>query len=340
MPDITLRTRDGARFDFPCAASDTVLDAAETAGLYLPAMCHEGTCGACHAHVAAGAFGLGPVNDGALPDAAEGGVLLCRCRPEADLVIDLPYGQADIHRHRIPLRDATIASLTSAGRGVIAIGLTLVPDPEFGTAADFVPGQYMDVSIPGTTTRRAYSMANLPNWDGRLDFLIRLQPDGAFSTWLAQTARPGDRLQVRGPLGRFLLDETSARPRCLIGGGCGFAPILSMLRHLAEFQDDLPTTLIFAANREDELFAADAILDLQAALPNLTVILSVWHPGEDWTGFRGSAADALATTLDRARQTPDIYVCGPPGLVTAVSAAAEAQGVPLDRVFSEQVQPR
>nr|WP_294502489.1 2Fe-2S iron-sulfur cluster binding domain-containing protein [uncultured Rhodopila sp.] len=340
MPDITLLTRDGARFDFPCAASDNVLDAAETAGLFLPAMCHEGTCGACHARVTEGPYALGTIGDGALPDAAKGGVLLCRCRPEADLVIDLPYGQADIHRHRIPLRDATIAGLTPAGSGAIALTLTLAADPELGSAADFVPGQYMEVSIPGTTIRRAYSMANLPNWDGQLDFLIRLLPDGAFSTWLSQTARPGDRVQVRGPLGRFLLDETSPRPRCLIGGGCGSAPILSMLRHLAAFQDELPTTLIFAANREDELFAADLIPELQAALPKLTVMLSVWHPSDDWTGFRGSAADALAALLDRAEEPPDIYVCGPPGLVAAVTAVAAARGLPLDRVFSEQVQPR
>jgi NAD(P)H-flavin reductase/ferredoxin len=340
MPDITLLTRDGARFEFPCAEADSVLDAAELAGFYLPAMCHEGTCGACHARVSEGPYTLGPVGDDVLADAAEGGVLLCRCRPEADLVIDLPYAQADIHRHRIPLRDATISSLTPAGRGAVALSLTLVPDPATGNAADFVPGQYMEVLIPGTPIGRPYSMANLPNWDGRLDFLIRLQPDGAFSTWLAETARPGDRLQLRGPLGRFLLDETSPRPRCLIGGGCGFAPILSMLRHLAEFQDEQPTTLIFAANREDELFAADMIPELAAALPNLTVVLSVWHPGDDWTGFRGSAADALATTLDRAEEPPDIYVCGPPGLVAAVSTAAAVHGVPADRVFSEQVQPR
>ena len=340
MPDITLLTRDGARFDFPCAEADSVLDAAETAGLFLPAMCHEGTCGACHARVVEGSYALGSVGDGVLPDAAEGGVLLCRCRPEADLVIDLPYEQADIHRHRIPLRNATIASLMPAGKGAVALSVSLVPDPELGSAADFVPGQYMEVSIPGTPIRRAYSMANLPNWDGRLDFLIRLLPDGAFSTWLADTARPGDRLQLRGPLGRFLLDETSPRPRCLIGGGCGFAPILSMLRHLAEFQDEQPTTLIFAANREEELFAADVIPELAAALPNLTVLFSVWHPGDDWTGFRGSAADALAATLDRAEQPPDIYVCGPPGLVAAVTTAAAMRGLPLDRVFSEQVQPR
>lgn len=340
MPDITLRTRDSARFEFSCADTDTVLNAAETAGLYLPAMCHEGTCGACHARVAEGRYTLGPVGAGVLADAAAGGVLLCRCRPEGDLVIDLPYAQADIRRHLVPQRSATITGLTPAGSGAMAMTLALDPDPELGAAADFVPGQYMEVAIPGTTIRRAYSMANLPNWDGRLEFLIRLLPGGAFSTYLAGRARLGDRLQVRGPLGRFMLDETSPRPRCLIGGGCGFAPVLSMLRHLAEFQDMQPTTLIFAVNREDELFAAEAIGALEAALPMLTVVLSVWRPQGAWSGFTGTAADALAATLDAAVAWPDVYVCGPPALVQSVLAVAGARGLPPAQIFTEQVQPR
>ncbi|MGD0472357.1 MAG: FAD-binding oxidoreductase [Candidatus Velthaea sp.] len=56
------------------------------------------------------------------------------------------------------------------------------------------------------------SLANRPNWDGRLEFLIRLQANGAFSTYLGERARVGDPLIVRGPLGNFVLDETSPRP--------------------------------------------------------------------------------------------------------------------------------
>ena len=66
-----------------------------------------------------------------------------------------------------------------------------------------------------------------------------------------------------------------------------------MLRHLAEFQDELPTTLIFAANREEELFAAEAIGALAAALPMLTVVLSVWRPQGAWSGFTGTAAEII-----------------------------------------------
>ena len=113
-----------------------------------------------------------------------------------------------------------------------------------------------------------------------------------------------------------------------------------MLRHLAEFQDMQPTTLIFAVNREDELFAADIIGELEAMLPNLTVVLSVWLPQNGWSGFTGTAADAFAAMLDGAAELPDVYVCGPPKLVDSVLAVAGERGLAADRIFREKVQPR
>jgi ferredoxin-NADP reductase len=133
-----------------------------------------------------------------------------------------------VGRQQIPVREAVIAAMGPAGTGAVAVTLQLRPDAQAGAGADFVPGQYMELAIPGTTIRRAYSLANLPNWEGRLDFIIRLQPGGAFSTWLGERAAVGDVLNVRGPLGQFVLDESSPRPRCLVGGGCGIAPVLSM----------------------------------------------------------------------------------------------------------------
>jgi len=90
---------------------------------------------------------------------------------------------------------------------------------------------------------------------------------------MAERVKIGDTLIARGPQGDFVLDETSPRPRRLIGGGCGFAPALSMLRHLAEFQDTQPTHLILGANRKDELPLAGEIDVLREALPQLGVTL-------------------------------------------------------------------
>ena len=338
MPDVTLITRDSVRLQFDCSENENLLDAAAAAGLFLPAMCREGSCGLCRAQVADGTYEMGGYSTDALRNAGQNGILLCRCQPRGDLVVNLPYPQAIIRRHKVPSREATIETLAPAGAGAVAMTLLLKAHPELGQAADFIPGQYMEISIPGSDIRRAYSMANLPNWDGRLEFLIRLQKDGAFSTYLAERAKVGDMLIARGPLGEFVLDETSPRPRCLIAGGCGFAPVLSMLRHLADFQDTQPTHLILGANREDELLLADEIEAIRAALPHLGVTLSVWHPEAAWAGFTGTSADAFAVYLDSCAETPDVYVCGPPKMLEAVKAVAQDRGIPPDRIIAERIQ--
>jgi NAD(P)H-flavin reductase/ferredoxin len=336
MPEITIETCDGARLVFSCAEGDYLLPAAEAAGFYLPAMCRDGVCGACHAHVSKGRYKHGPIAQSALADARSGGVLLCRCRPESDLLIAVPYPKDHIGCQAILPREATIVELTRAGASGVKLKVALTPDPALGMAADFLPGQYMEVGIPDVPLRRAYSMANLPNFDGQFEFLIRLKPGGVFTTWLAKYARAGDKLQLRGPFGRFVLDETSTRPRCFIGGGFGFAPVLSMLRHLAQFQDTQQTTLIFGANQQDDHFGSDAIAELKAALPMLDVIVSVWNPQAGSNGFTRTV-EAFATLLDQGGEQPDVYACGPPTLVESVQSVAATHAIPPSQIFTQQI---
>lgn len=333
---ITFITRDGARIEVPCASGDTALAAAENAGYYLPAMCHQGTCGLCHARVTEGRYGMDSYSETALARPGEGDVLLCRCKPEENLTVQLPCREDQISRQRIPVREAVIERIEKVWERAVSLSLRLRPDPESGEAADFVPGQYMELCIPGTDIRRAYSLANLPNWEGLIEFLIRIQPNGQFSTWLSEQAKVGDTLTVRGPAGRFVLDEASPRPKCFVGGGCGLAPILSMLRHLGEFQDSQPAHLIFGANQEGELLPHAEIEALRAGLPQLNVTLAVTNPGDGWNGFRGNAAEALNAYLDGLDTEPDIYVCGPPRMLMAVEEIAEKHGV-AERLIAEQL---
>lgn len=333
---ITFVTRDGARIEIPCAAGETVLSAAENSGHFLPAMCHQGTCGLCHARVTEGRYEMSSYSETALARPDQGDVLLCRCKPQENLTVQLPCREDQISRRPIPVRDAVIERVEKVWERAVSLSLRLEPDEELGDAADFVPGQYMELSIPGTEIRRAYSLANLPNWDGVIEFLIRIQPNGQFSTWLSEQAKVGDVLTVRGPAGRFVLDEASPRPRCFVGGGCGLAPILSMLRHLGEFQDPQPAHLIFGANQQCELLPEGEIATLKAALPQLNVTLAVMDPEQNWDGFKGNAAEALNAYLEALDAEPDIYVCGPPKMLQAVEAVAGRHGL-AERVISERL---
>jgi NAD(P)H-flavin reductase len=110
-----------------------------------------------------------------------------------------------------------------------------------------------------------------------------------------------------------------------------------MLRHLADFGDTQPTHLIFGATREDELFSADEIAALREALPHLGVTLSVWRPGPGWTGHTGTAAEALLEYLQSQTDSPDVYVCGPPKLLDAVTGVAREHGIPQAQIIAERV---
>lgn len=302
-------------------------------------LCRKGTCGACYAQVSQGEYRLGDIAPNAPPAGAAGAVLLCRCTPQTDVVIDLPYPDAAIARHAPVTRKAVIELVVAAGHGAVSLSLRFTPDPALGSAVEFIPGQYMELGLPGTAIRRAHSLANLPNRDGQLEFLIRLQPGGAFTTWLGAKARVGDILETRGPLGHFVLNEASASPRVLVGGGCGLAPLLSLLRHLASLADMQPTTHVFGVNHESEFFTDAAIEELREALPMLCVQYSVWKPEGSQTGFVGTAAEALDKVLSEAEDKPDIYVCGPPPLLEALRAVAATRAVPPEQIGVEYVQP-
>ncbi|MBL8176768.1 MAG: 2Fe-2S iron-sulfur cluster binding domain-containing protein [Bryobacterales bacterium] len=333
--EITLVTRDGERLRFPIAQSD-VLAGAEAAGYFLPAMCHEGTCGQCQARVAKGSYEMGKHDPAMLPKSDPAAVLLCRCIPKEDLTVELPYNRAQVLHQKVPVRKAAITAMQPAWEGAVSLTLRLEPDAETGSAAEFAPGQYMELTPPGTDIRRAYSLANLPNWEGLLEFIIRIHKGGAFSTWLAEQAKVGDIMTVRGPLGAFVLDEMSTRPRCFVGGGCGLAPILSMLRHMGEFQDSNAVHLIFGANRECEIPPPAELESLRATLPQLNMSLAVVQPDEEWDGFHGTAPAALRQHLADSTEPVDVYACGPPRMLEVIEDLLRQRGRG-DRLIAERI---
>lgn len=335
MHAIELATRDGQTLRFDCAPQQTLLDAAAEAGLLLPAQCRQGSCGACHATATRGDYLLGAHNPQALP-AGEGGLLLCCTQPRSELAIALPYEAARIGRGGIPRREAAISAVEPLSEDTVRLELRLTPDESGAAVAEFEPGQFMELEVPQAGLRRAYSLANTGNWEGRLEFLVRLQPGGRFSAWLRQQAQPGQTLVVHGPQGAFGLRENGLRARWFVAGGTGLAPLLSMLRRMAEFQEPHPARLYFGVNRREELFGRAQLDALRAELPALQLTLCVREPDANWSGFAGTPVDALARDLDGLSSFPDLYLCGPPGLIEAAQALALARGVPAEQVHSER----
>lgn len=335
--DVVLVTNDGVESTIRCDSGTTVLDAAEESGLVLKSSCQSGGCGACSAVLSGGRVEMGDHD----PDVIEtpeddGGILLCRSYPRQDCRIDLPYDRGQVVTAPPTRHQARITGLDRVAEAVMRLRLTLLDDAGEAASADFEPGQFVRIDVPGTDARRAYSPANVANWDGELEFYIRLLPGGKMSEYLMGTAAVGDELTVSAATGDFALTENGLRPRWFLAGGTGLSPLLSMLRRMAEWGDPQPARLFFGVTRHTEVFAQSELAVLADSLPDFGYDTVVWHADPEWSGATGNPVDLAAAEAALLEEWPDVYVCGPPPMVEAAYAALTAVGIPEDQIHAEK----
>lgn len=338
---IDLVLQDGEHLIFYATENKPVLQAAAEAGWLLPALCQEGGCGSCRAACTEGIYYLNTHSVSALSKEAaqHREVLLCRLHAQSDLILQAPFDKKAVQTEQPVIREAQITEKQDLGGQTIRLLLTLQPDADGDQSANFEAGQFVQLNLPGTSVWRAYSLSNIANWSGEFELLIRLQPNGLFSTWLAEKATVGQTLSLRLPQGGFTLKDNGLRPRWFVGGGTGLAPLLSMLRHMAEWQDPQPTRLYFGVNTEADLFDLRCLDDLKEQLPALKIYICIWQPSASWKGLTGTPVDFLLSDLKACSSFPDLYLCGPSGLIEAAHAAARTVGLPETQIMSERFLP-
>jgi ferredoxin-NADP reductase/ferredoxin len=350
--DVTLVTTDGVESTLHCEPDSTVLEAAEDAGIMLKSSCESGGCGACSAVIKGGRVKMGNHDPHVIEVPEEqGGILLCRSFPQEDCRIELPYDRSKIVIGPPARHEAEITGLDRVADGVMHVTLTLQPAEDGSSSADFESGQFFRIIVPGLApgreeevpgppfgreVRRAYSPANVANWDGQLEFYVRLLPGGAMSNYLAERAKVGDILTLTNADGEFGLHENGLRPRWFLAGGTGLSPVLSMLRKMAEWGEAQPARLFFGVTRHSEVFAQDEIAALAESLPNFRAETVVWNPDPAWHGPVGNPVELASAEIAMMDEMPDVYLCGPPPMMDAAIHALTAAGVPGDQIHLER----
>jgi propane monooxygenase reductase subunit len=185
-------------------------------------------------------------------------------------------------------------------------------------------------------------MANLPADKGRLEFMIKLYPDGRFSGLLASgDICAGTELRIQGPYGVFTLRDQSPRRLLFVGGGAGMAPILCLLRSLADRGIDRPAVYYYGARTERDLIMLDEIAGLAEKLPNFTFVPCLSHSWpDDWPAAHPGGATGFVTEVLEAREPKlrdcDVYLCGPPPMIDAALPLMKCLGVPSDQLFYDK----
>ncbi|WP_029003870.1 benzoate 1,2-dioxygenase electron transfer component BenC [Azorhizobium doebereinerae] len=315
---IALNFEDGVTRLIEARPGETVAEAAYRLGINIPLDCRDGACGTCKCRIASGSFESGDYLEDALgpEEAAEGYALACQARPTGDLVVEVAASSAAC-KTRPQSVTATLAKVARLSPSTLAFEL------DVAGAFGFLPGQYVNLTVPGTRETRSYSFASAPGTD-RLAFLIRDIPGGLMSGTL-RGAAAGLALEFTGPSGSFYLRDVK-RPLLFLAGGTGLAPFLSMLRHLkAKGTGGHPVHLVYGVTRDADLVEVDTLEALARDIPGFTfatVVADAQSP-HPRTGY---VTDHLPAAALHGGDV-DIYLCGPPPMVDAVRGWLHAQGV-------------
>jgi methane monooxygenase component C len=339
--DIEIITQDGQTVHFECGPDEDVITAGLRQDVILMSSCREGGCATCKAMCTDGEYELVRCTVQALPpdEEEQGFVLLCHTFPLSNLTLEVPYTSDRISSSAVEREfDAEVVAIAPIASNAVQVKIRRLPrEAESSKAAvTFEPGQYFDIQIPGTEYWRSFSPASLPNPDGSLEFLIRILPDGQFSNYLRDGAQPGQIVRVRGPSGSFYIRDNGLQPRYFVAGGTGLAPVVAMVRQMYDRGDPHETRLYFGVNKEEEVFFVDELVTLTKQMPNLNVQLCVMQAGPDWQGEHGSPVQALRRDLEQSRSAPDLYLCGPPGMIDATYKTCLELGIPKAKICTEK----
>lgn len=211
--------------------------------------------------------------------------------------------------------------------------LTLEPVGHAGFA--FLPGQFAWVTLrasPFAMKEHPFSISSAPQAGGRLQFTIKELGD---FTRTVRTIRPGETAHVDGPYGALTIDRHPAPGYVFIGGGIGMAPLMSMMKALAERGDSRRHVLFMANGSRERATFWEAVEQLSGRL-NLYVVHVLEEPPAGWSGERGRVTrEVLERHLPENRQSLEYFLCGPRPMIAAVERALHELGIPLARFHSE-----
>ena len=213
---------------------------------------------------------------------------------------------------------------------------------------DFTPhlaGQHYDIRLTaedGYQAQRSYSIASEPMRTGELVLTVERIPDGEVSTYLHDVLVPGDRVELRGPIGGYFVWEAAlGGPLLLIAGGSGVVPLLSMLRHRAGAASHVPTALVYSSRTREDVISFDELAALAAGDPALHVLQTLTRSQPDgWTGYgRRIDREMLADALRLLGGNAQVFICGPTLLVEAAAEALVDLGLPPGQIKTERFGP-
>jgi benzoate/toluate 1,2-dioxygenase reductase component len=326
---VALSFEDGVTRFIKCGPNETVADASYKARINIPLDCRDGACGTCKSLCESGTYDGGDYIDEALTDeeAEAGYALPCQMTPKSDLVLQIPT-TSDMAKTGASTHSGTITEIRRYSPTTIGFSMAV----EDRVALSYLPGQYVNIQVPGTDVERSYSFSTGPDTED-ISFLVKITEGGAMSTYLSERAEVGDTLALTGPMGSFFLREPK-RPALLLGGGTGLAPLLAMLETMTTTAPGQPVHLILGVTTDADLVELEKLRHYADTIEGFTWDYCVADP-ESEAPNKGYVTALIEPTHVNDGDV-DVYLCGPPPMVEAVRGFLKSEGITPANFYSEK----
>lgn len=204
---------------------------------------------------------------------------------------------------------AVVTATEPLASGVVQVTIA------FEKPFSFEPGQYVSLHYEDGVSR-AYCIASAPQRPGAVQLCVRLG-SGAGSSALREL-KTGDRVEVEGPEGKFLLPKDS-KPIVFIGGDVGIAPIRSHVLHLKATGDSRALTVLYEPTSGEIIYEAD-----------------FRRLGESGSiRYRQGSVEEMVPEMGDALKGSSVMVAGYDPFLERAYAQIEAAGVERDKIRSE-----
>jgi ferredoxin-NADP reductase len=209
-------------------------------------------------------------------------------------------------------------------------------------------GQHVDVRLTaedGYQAQRSYSIASAPE-DEHLMLTVERIDAGEVSPYLTEVLQLGYQVELRGPIGGYFVwnagdAQDDGPPLLLVAGGSGVAPLMAMIRHRANLNKNVPTTLLYSSRSFEDVIYREELDRLTANDTSLRVVHTLTRrQPENWTGYGRRIDQAmLAETAWQPAERPLAYTCGPTALVETVANRLLEIGYEPERIKTERFGP-
>lgn len=317
--------------EFVCRGNSSLLEAGLSAGLALGYGCSNGNCGACLARVVSGEVKQTRHHDYITnKETADKQILMCCNTAVSDVVLEAGEAQnsSDIPQQHITAKVRNIRFVDDN------VALVHLKTPR-SQRLRFLAGQHVRLGV-NVTLAATHSIASCPCDDMNLHFNIPLLHGDPFSSYVFNSMKKGDAIEIEGPYGNFVLDELSPRPLVFIAWRTGFGPIRSLVEHAMALDVTQDIHLLWIAENKRGRYRDNLCRSWTDALDSFNYLPIDAAPGK-------SSLDIEAMLVNRLGLEPgelprhDFYIAGNESLLESCHTYLLNNGIPEEQLVLDNL---